>query len=189
MSSACLDACTVPLVPADGTARIAARPAVARLGTAGARASTAWNRVATRMQWGPAPAAAVRLDAGSASAWDLGAAGQDGGSLAAWAAASRRARAAVAREASAPPAGRRVQGPSAAPGAPRARDRASGAARAAASALVRAALAPWRAWRRERRIARGVAELRELDARLLRDLGIERADNGRVARRGGPLRR
>jgi uncharacterized protein YjiS (DUF1127 family) len=45
---------------------------------------------------------------------------------------------------------------------------------------------PVRAWRRERRIACGVAALRALDDRMLRDIGIERAAIGRVARTGSP---
>ena len=40
------------------------------------------------------------------------------------------------------------------------------------------------AWRRRRRIAAGIAELRELDDRMLRDLGIDRGAIERAARTG-----
>lgn len=56
---------------------------------------------------------------------------------------------------------------------------------AASSALLaglgRLALA---AWRRHRRIAAGLAQLRELDSRMLHDLGIDRGEIDRVVRSG-----
>ena len=55
-------------------------------------------------------------------------------------------------------------------------------------AVVRALASPWRAWRRERRIAAGIDALPELDDHLLRDLGIERGDIERAAH-GLPLAR
>lgn len=59
---------------------------------------------------------------------------------------------------------------------------ASGAT--SASATLRVALAPWRAWRRERRIRRDLASLREMDDRGLRDIGLDRGDLERAVRYG-----
>jgi len=61
--------------------------------------------------------------------------------------------------------------------------------RAETVAAVQATRAAWparalAAWRRRRRIAAGVVALRELDDRMLADLGLERGGIERAARRG-----
>ena len=121
-----------------------------------ARSTDAWSRLAIRAQWGAVPAGAAWIDAGAARvAPDRAPEPGDGASLASWAASRRGAeRSGIVSD-----------------------------ARAAASAAL-AAVAPliaraWRAWRRERRIASG---LRELDDRMLRDLGLRRADLEHAAR-------
>ena len=120
------------------------------------------SRFAVRLPWGPMPADAVRLQVEGASDAFGDASSR---SLAAWAAGVRRA--------------------------PRVRPALRRVAAALAGAVASFAIgagAPLRAWRRERRIAAGIAALRELDDRMLRDLGVERADIARVAREGGALR-
>lgn len=127
-----------------------------------AERSAGLSRLAVRMQWGPMPADAVRLQAEGAPDTFGDASSR---SLAGWAAGVRR-------EPRIRPALRRL----------------AAVLAGAAVSLAIGALAPLRAWRREPRIAAGIAALRELDDRLLRDLGLERADIARVAREGGVLR-
>jgi uncharacterized protein YjiS (DUF1127 family) len=188
MSTACLDPradrAAAPAAPARRERpRVAApRPVAKRPAARGDAAESdaaevdaaevrfGWRRLAVRAQWGPLPADAVRLEARGVRVVPDGHRDASDGSLAAWAAASsdaaragrspRRAVAALARA-------------------------AVSIASLAAAAIASVAAASLDAWRRERRIAAGVTALHELDARMLRDLGIERADIERVARDGG----
>jgi uncharacterized protein YjiS (DUF1127 family) len=158
VSTACLDARSESVVLAirrRGRPAAAARPIAER--------GAGLSRLAVRMQWGPMPADAVRLQAEGVSDAFGDASSR---SLAAWAAGVRR-------EPRVRPALRRV---------------AAALAGAVASFAIGAG-APLRAWRRERRIAAGITALRELDDRMLRDLGVERADIVRAARQGSPFRR